>query len=132
MTGSVTFAATDTGPGLAEYRFDWRSDASGDAKHVIHGPFWGYWYTLVTLPGSGDSAPTLNYDVTVKDEDGFDLLRGAGANRSDTTDQETALQTGAKEPYVVYARELHFAVAGAGATNTGMVIIYLMRYRKYG
>ena len=34
---------------------------------------------MITNPGT--PAPTANYDITLTDEDGIDLLDGAGANR---------------------------------------------------
>lgn len=51
----------------------------------------GLWLQqMVTNPGS--TAPQDNYDITITDVDGVDLLGGAGANR-DTANSEVAFPT---------------------------------------
>jgi hypothetical protein len=47
----------------------------------------GYLLALETNPGS--TAPTDNYDITLIDEEGLDVLQGAGTDR-DTTNTEMA------------------------------------------
>jgi hypothetical protein len=47
-----------------------------------------YLYKLITNPGS--TAPTDNWDFTLSDGDGIDVLGGAGANRHTTTSQMIA------------------------------------------
>jgi hypothetical protein len=44
---------------------------------------------LVTNPGA--TAPTDNYDLTVEDQHGHDVLEGVGANRSTSATQKVAV-----------------------------------------
>src|SRR5690348_16833351 len=46
---------------------------------------------LHTVPAGGGSAPTDNYDLTILDADGLDVLAGGGANR-DTAVTEIVAQ----------------------------------------
>src|SRR3990167_1003625 len=47
---------------------------------------------LETNPGS--PAPTANYDITITDEDGLDVLHGVGANRHTTDTEKVAIVFG--------------------------------------
>jgi len=63
---------------------------SGDgsfADHVVTTKFEGRLIHLVTNPGA--VAPTDNYDVTLVDQNGHDVLEGVGVDR-DTADTEKA------------------------------------------
>lgn len=74
---------------------------------------------LVTDPGS--PAPTDNYDVTILDDDGYDVLMGGGANR-DTANTEQVLATSLG---VCIDSQLRLNIAAAGSGTKGVVIIYI-------
>lgn len=76
---------------------------------------------LITVPATGADQPDDNYNVTVLDEDGVDVLIGAGATRDDTnTEQVIAANLGA-----VANDKLKLAVSAAGAGLGGTVYLYI-------
>lgn len=71
----------------------WTAAADGSVADTVVDELYmkGYGFSLhsvVTDPGS--PAPQDNYDITIEDADGIDILGGAGANR-DTANTERAL-----------------------------------------
>ena len=76
---------------------------------------------LVTVPAAAPNAPTDDYDITILDEDGVDVLLGAGANRDETnTEQIAAANLG-----IVANDKLKLTVAAAGAGKGGTVYLYI-------
>jgi len=100
-------------------RFAWTVDAAGAATGTTTGTYNGKIEVLVTDPGAGP--PTDNYDIVVTDEDGYDTLAGAGANR-DTANTETVL---ASTLSVVANDKLTLTLAAAGNATSGVVIVYI-------
>jgi len=49
----------------------------------------GYLLALETNPGA--TAPTANYDITLVDADGHDVLEGVGANRHTSTTEKVSI-----------------------------------------
>ena len=74
---------------------------------------------LVTDPGA--TAPTDNWDLVISDEDGTDVLAGAGANR-DTANTEQVL---AASVGIVANDTLTMLVTNAGSGKTGTVYVYI-------
>lgn len=103
----------------------WTSAADGSAGGSGGGgqtsaAFDGVLERLVTVP-DGVAAPTDNYDITITDEDGVDVLVGAGANRSATvTQQVTTASLSA-----VAGDRLTLNVTNAGNAKAGTVHLYL-------
>lgn len=116
---------------MARWVIPWESDANGDAVVRLDGRdaprLAGRPIQLGTLPSAG-KPPTDNYDVTLEDEHGNDILQGAGANR-DTANVETAgpLSSWAYK-YLgmawIHSGELWLRVANAGSGKAGTVIVY--------
>lgn len=75
---------------------------------------------LVTVPDA-TSAPSDNYDVYIYDEDGLDVLLGAGKDR----DTATAEQVAAANLSVVANDRLTLYVEGAGSGGKGTVHLYI-------
>lgn len=99
----------------------WVSAADGTASGTTTLPYTGEIVRLVTIPAAAGSAPTALYDVVVNDEDGADVLMGAGANRSaSATEQVLASSLGCVANDV-----LAFAVTNAGDTKGGTIILYI-------
>ena len=48
------------------------------------------WYLYKVQTNPGATAPTDNWDFTITDSDGIDVLQGAGANRHTTTSQRVS------------------------------------------
>lgn len=102
----------------------WVADGSGDAAEVVHlnGPI----LRLVTVPATDTEQPDDNYDVTVIDDHGIDLLGGDGADRDETNAE--AVDIGNAGTYVFYAGPATVTVANAGAANEGTVYLYVLNY----
>lgn len=123
LTAAGTVTITEEAHGtIKKIALVWTSDASGDVSGTLTTlAYTGAIERLVTVPAGGGSAPTDNYDVTLLDEDGVDVLMGAGANR-DTAVTEQVLRTSLG---VVANDRLALVVANAGATKGGTVYVYL-------
>ncbi len=76
---------------------------------------------LVTVPATAGDAPDDNYNVTVLDEDGTDVLMGAGAAR-DTANTEQVLGSSLG---CVANDKLELRVSAAGNSNKGTVYLYI-------
>lgn len=98
----------------------WTSNGSGAATGATTTVLDGKLIGLTTIP-SGAAAPTDNYDVTVTDSDGHDVLLGAGANR-DTANTEHVTEGSLA---AVSHSPLTFTIANAGDTKQGTVILYI-------
>jgi hypothetical protein len=74
---------------------------------------------FITDPGA--TAPTAAYDITILDDDGVDVLIGAGADRSATlTEQVIASSLG-----YIYDSKLTLEILHAGDSKIGVVYLYI-------
>ena len=107
----------------------WTSDGSGDVSEAISeanmkiliGKNLAH---FITDPGA--IAPTDDYDFTLLDAYGVDVLGGEGADR-DTANSEQgipAIKTGIYGDRIIDSA-LTFTIAAAGDTKQGTVILYL-------
>ena len=125
MAASVTRAEENIGV-IKKITWQWTSHTDGAVATDTDGAATARAYNgeivrMVTVPGAGADAPDDNYDVAVYDEDGVDVLLGAGANR-DTADTE---QVAASSLSVVANDKLTLSVTGAGSGNKGTVHLYI-------
>jgi len=128
MAGTVTLSEKGRRDGLLCYSIDWLSDASGVVSGTIS-QIEGTIERIVYLPNTeSGTQPDDNYDVTLADENGLDVLRGTGANL-DEANASQVVTTGGDASVLPYATcgLLTLAIAGAGATNTGTIRIYFRR-----
>lgn len=118
---------------------DWTSDDTTGAVTATTGKIVGTLLKVVTDPSA--TAPTANYDITIKDEESLDVLSGLGgaggtdpslANRHTSTtevvhlwgeDSVTNPMPGS-QPYVCDV--LTVAVTNAGNSKLGQIIIYYL------
>lgn len=105
---------------IRKIKFAWTSDASGDATGTTTKSYTGELLRLITVP-DGTSAPTDDYDITITDEDGVDVLIGQGANR-DTANTEQVI---ASSLGCVANDKLTLTVANAGNAKKGTVYLYV-------
>ncbi len=120
--------------GIRKILVSWTSDdttgaVSGTTRKIV-----GQLIKGVTDPGS--AAPTANYDITITDEEGVDVLAACIAagrldNRHTSTSEQayffvenvnTAPLAMAAHPVVCDA--LTIAVANAGNSKTGQLVLY--------
>ena len=91
--GTVTVKRSTVNDGMEIVTFTWIANTTGVVPTTSTGTTWpnirgGCIAKVVTNPGS--TAPTDNYDITLTDSDGVDLMGGELANR-DTANSEVAV-----------------------------------------
>jgi hypothetical protein len=102
-------------------KFDWLSDGAGAADSTTTEYYDGKVLAVVTVPGAGAAAPDPNYDVTIVDALGRDILLGNGMNRHTANTEFIALASlGA-----VSLSTLTLSVTAAGAANEGDIYVYI-------
>lgn len=119
--GTVTVSVYNIGT-IKKVVFAWTSGtvaeggtASGATTVALDGMVLGF----TTIP-SGAAAPTDNYDITITDAQGHDILLGAGANRDTAnTEHVSTGMAGAAESL------LTINVTNAGDAKQGTAILWL-------
>lgn len=107
---------------------NWTSDGSGDVSEaisennmkVLKGKNLAH---FTTNPGA--TAPTDNYDLTLLDAYGIDVLGGEGADRDTANSEQSlpALKSGTYGDRIIDTA-LTFTIANAGDTKQGAAIFY--------
>jgi hypothetical protein len=119
------------GSDVVKHTFAWTSDSGGSATVVSGFPVSGRIERVVFDPGS--PAPTVDYDVTLVDENGVDVLAGQGTNVTLSATVSSAVCPGVPlkdgtttsvAPNVVDGI-LTLNVTNAGASKSGSVIVYV-------
>lgn len=118
MAGTVTIEESAF-EGVSKIKWSWASTAGGAADLVTTRAYYGEVLALVTNPDDVD-APTALYDVVVEDAEGYDVMQGAGADRSATA-TETAVPTAKSVAFGT----LTVKVTNAGAAKKGTVVLYV-------
>lgn len=122
MASSVTIVETnDKSLPVKKVKFTWVAHTDGVVTGVAtSGVYTGKIEALYTDP-DGSSAPTDDYDITITDSDGLDVLAGAGANR-DTANNEIVLSSSLG---CVVSSTLTFAVTNAGSGGAGVAYLFI-------
>lgn len=120
MAGTVTLTETNRISRIQKIKWAWTSTAGGAADQVTTGKYYGRVVALVTIPAAAGSAPTDDYDITITDSEGYDVMQAAGANR-DTANTETAVPAA----YSVAFGALTLNVTNAGNAKGGTAILYI-------
>lgn len=128
MAGTVTVTKTNKNypNNRYEWLISWVGDSStGSVPATAIGRVDGYIVRVVTNPGA--VAPTANYDITITDSDGADVLGAMCENRSATlSEQITPLVGAAYTPVLILNDVLTFNLANNSvASATGQVRIYV-------
>lgn len=123
QVGSVTFTSCTGRQGsVLRCTWAWTSSAGGavsaNAKVVPYGRV----IRFDTDPDAGALAPDDNYDATLVDTSGVDVLQGQGANR-DTANVESVLFS--VPMWHDGQRTLDLAIASAGAANSGVLVVWI-------
>jgi len=122
MVGTVTFTCPGTSKqgGVWKCTWAWTSDASGNVSGNTKQLPYGYVIRVETDPGS--TAPTDNYDVTLLDTGGIDIIQGVGADR-DTANTET---TNFSSPlWHDGSRVVDLTIANAGNAKVGVLTLWI-------
>ena len=100
------------------------TDGSGDATEQTSIVINGRINRVVTNPDDTDT-PTTLWDLTLKDEDGVDLLCGDGADR-DAADSGASEQVFTCPANLGVASKLTLTVANGGNAKKGVVTVYII------
>lgn len=123
-TATVTYNETRT---VKSVTFSWVSDATGDSAGTSK-TVTGSILRVVFIPGTTTVQPTNAYDITIKDEDGIDILATLGTDLSNTTATQVlpcvTNGTAGNSGPIAFSSTLTIAVASAGNAKQGTVIIY--------
>lgn len=80
---------------------------------------------IATNPGA--TAPTANYDITVEDQHGADVLQGCGLNRHTTNSERAAVVHASSSVHPVVGRQdtLTLKIAN-NAVNSAQIVVELL------
>ena len=119
MAGTVTTTEEPYGS-VKKISFDWLSSAGGAADATTTGYYSGVISRVVTIPDSGGTQPTDNYDLVLNDDDSVDLLDGQGANRDNTNTEQLLTGLG-----VMANAKITLGITNAGNAKGGQTIVYI-------
>lgn len=129
-TAATSSITTDTPPPFDSVRattITWDCNASGTCTALVNG-IAGQVVRLYYDPGANGVAPSgaspsANYDITLSDQYGFDVLRGTGQNLSATVNKTVSWPTSGE-----WVQDtLTLSVSGAGASGEGTLRIVTRR-----
>lgn len=110
QTITVTMTADGSGVWTAE-----------QTSAVIRGHITGF----STNPGAGP--PQDNWDIVINDEDGVDVLMGAGVDRDTTTSERSAPQINSVPVPIPVNSKLSFAPSGNNVASAVVVITLFVK-----
>ncbi|KKW45010.1 MAG: hypothetical protein UY96_C0034G0009 [Parcubacteria group bacterium GW2011_GWB1_56_8] len=126
MAGSITFTESRSRT-VQSVSMLWVSSAAGAVSGIASPQISGEILRAVFSPGAAGLQPTDLYDVTLLDEDGFDVLAGKGANRSNVNKEQVTPLTGdgvTTNQRISVDGTLELQVANAGNAKSGTLTIY--------
>jgi len=119
--GTQTVTVARIGSSLVRVTIAWTSDGSGNVSgNTITGFPAGKLEQVQFVPGTGGVAPDANYDVTLADQYGVDLLVANGQNLAAATSKQLLFS-----PASILDAQPVLTIAGAGAANSGTVIAWV-------
>lgn len=134
LVGSVTETRTSEGPYNAAMRIElhWTSHTDGTVSDYFFEAS-GMLVNVAFVPDAS-AAPTDNYDVTLLDDYGIDVLSGRGSNH-DTAAGDRIVPavtmhdgtTASVGPVLLRDSTMELNIANAGSAKRGYVVLYLKR-----
>lgn len=121
----VTISEYRAHPFIKKIKWDWVCTDGGIVSSQTTGTYTGELIRLITDPDAAAAAPDDNYNITILDEDGYDVLIGGGLLR-DTANTEQVL---ASSLGCCYNTKLTLTIAAAGDANGGVAILYIKTHR---
>ncbi len=131
MAGSITVTSTAQNGYFNRTSVAWVCDASG----AVSGLSFGLAGTIAKVqfkPDAGGTQPTDQYDMTIMDAAGVDILAGQGANLSNTTATSIVPGVPLKDgtttstTLCVVADALTPSITNAGNAKGGTIIFYTL------
>lgn len=116
---------------IQKWSYAWTSDASGNVTQTTTSRINGTITNVVSIPAAGASAPSANWDMTIKDENGNDILNALGSNLSETAVVRLKPFGSHTVNSVVYPFDvdlydrLQINITNAGNTKSGTLVFYV-------
>lgn len=124
--GTTTISYSGTRP--KKVSLAWTCSAGGAVSGTPTVQVRGEIVRVTFVPGTAGNQPTDQYDVTLLDSGGVDVLLGLGTNQSNTTVNSLCPLIGdgvTKNQRVAVNDTLELQVANAGNAKKGTVYVYL-------
>jgi len=113
-------------PSYSVKKIKWSWTAGSGAKvasigsATTSGAYNGKIVGLVTVGAAGGTAPSNDYDITIKNQSSVSVLYGAGGSRATTTTYTKGSSMG-----WVCNDTLTLGISGTGSSNAGAVYLYI-------
>ncbi len=121
MAGTVTRTTQDLDRRRQAIRLAWTSTSGGDVSAHSFTPKRGRLVQVKFVPGASSVQPSADYDVTLVDSDGADLLQGEGADLSNSAASFVTFAT----PVQLPGGAIDLVVANAGNAKQGTVVLWV-------
>ena len=124
---AVTIADDTNIYGFQKVKFTWVSATDGTASGATTAKYTGAILRAVFDPDAGGTQPTDQYDITITDANGYDVLNGNGADLSNAANVYVSPIDGLG---AVYGSLLTLNVSNAGEAKGGVVELYIVGLGK--
>ena len=122
MTEVVTITEEATKQGISRIKFAFTTHTDGTATGETEGKYTGLISYVISDPGS--TAPTAAWDFQLQDDDNYDVLNGAGTDRSATVTEYLSYPSDGLG--TVFDSKLTLEVSGGGDTKDGVVVVTIV------
>ena len=120
MADAVVTITEETQSWIKKVKFAITSATGGTATGTTTESYTGEVKRLVVIPGTTTAQPTNAFDVVVNDEDGYDILAGKGADKSNAAATTIVASMGC-----VANDRITVSASNMGDVKQATVIVYL-------
>ena len=126
MAGTITEALTSGRPPVKVITLTCTADSSDGSypatalSNIPHGEIGGRLLQIATDPGS--TAPQANYDITVTEAGGADLLLGVGANRHTSSSEVAIIESNGASAVYAGTDTLTLNITNNNVNSAGITI----------
>jgi hypothetical protein len=130
-TVTITYSTSKLNPdaGIRTITLDWLSSSGGAVNGNLTEVITGELLRVIFLPNTGATQPTDQYDMTILDSFGLDILAGQGANLSNANKSHVCPGVPMKDgtttatlPVALHGT-LDLNITNAGNAKTGQVVL---------
>lgn len=109
--------------GVQKIIWDWKSATGGAVSSATTYKYSGQIIWVAIIPDGGATAPSADYDMTIKADDGIDLLAGNGVDCAAAANEY--LGPGTEDLGAMQDSKLTLAIANAGDEKGGIVAVFI-------
>lgn len=123
-TGTATVSLLRVASGVTQYTVRWTS-ASGAVSGNPFNVVGGHLQAVKFVPCSGGTQPTDNYDATLLDASGVDVLNGQASNLSNSTGVYLQFNPPFYFPGSSASQTFDLVIANAGNSKCGVATLWV-------